>query len=645
MKLNSPFLGVVLSAWLFSCTGNNNSGSKQSGSEIAINNQLEKLLADTLPVKKRQHAEKAIQLSRLGGNTTLLYKSILYKMDYVISGSDPDSVPIYLDRLLEMAPKTEKPNAFTAYILRRKAERSYELKHYQESFAFYNESKELLEKEHDSQGIGYNLLKMAHIQQIFNDYSGSEETLTEALVFLEKSKDADYLREANNMLGIAYMGLKDYNQAIKYYNLAKKITDNPISQKIIENNIALCYLEEKKYDQAIPMFKTLYAVDIVKKDTLTLAKVADNLGVSEFRKDGISGRELMEEALAIRTRQADKKGMVYSYLNLADFHARKNPALTADYAQKAHKMATEIGAMDHRLQALQLLATYGAKRYNQEYFRLNDSVDDFRQRFKNHFAKMRFDTEKERRKSLEDKITAEASRAKERIRNLIIGFILIGFIVSIIVMYFMDKKKHKREKQQQKQEDEYRTEIRIAKKLHDELANDVFNTMTFAEIRDLATPGNKEILLDNLDKIYAQTRNISKENNNIDTGEKYLGNLKEMLSGYGSDTINIILKEIESIDWVEIESSKKIVVHRVLQELLVNMKKHSRASLVLISFKKIDKKIQINYSDNGVGMGTDEHLRKNGLQNVENRIQSINGTITFDPTPEKGLKVNFAFNC
>jgi len=640
MKLNSPFLCLVLSVLLFSCTGNNSSSNKESSSETAINNELNKLLADTLPADKREDVEK--QLSRQSSNATLPYKSVLHKMDSVIAVSDPDSIPVYWDRFLKMAPMTEKQYAFTAYILRRKAEHAYALKHYQQSFTFYNQSKEVFEKEHDSLKIGYNLVKMAQIQQIFNDYSGSEETLTDALVFLEKSKEAnEYIREAINMLGIAYTGLKDYNQAIKYYSQAKKITDHPISQKIIENNIALCYLEEKKYDQAIAMFKTLYATDIVKKDTLTLAKVADNLGISKFRKDGSSGRELMEEALEIRTGQADKKGMVYSYLNLADFYASKNPALTADYAQKAHAMATEIGAIDRRLQALQLLATYGDKRYNQEYFRLNDSVDDFRQRIKNHFAKMRFDTEKERRKSL----AKEVSQAKERIRNLIIGFILVGLIISIIVVYFMDRKKHKREKQQQKQEDEYRTEIRIAKKLHDELANDVFNTMTFAEIRDLATPGNKEILLDNLDKIYAQTRNISKENNNIDTGERYLDNLKEMLSGYGSDAINIIIKEIEGIDWLEIESSKKIVVHRVLQELLVNMKKHSKASVVLISFKKVDKKIQINYSDNGVGMGTDEHLRKNGLQNVENRIQSINGTITFDPTPEKGLKVNFAFNC
>jgi hypothetical protein len=35
------------------------------------------------------------------------------------------------------------------------------------------------------------------------------------------------------------------------------------------------------------------------------------------------------------------------------------------------------------------------------------------------------------------------------------------------------------------------TEIRISKKLHDELANDVFQAMAFAETQDLSTSQNK----------------------------------------------------------------------------------------------------------------------------------------------------------
>jgi hypothetical protein len=50
-----------------------------------------------------------------------------------------------------------------------------------------------------------------------------------------------------------------------------------------------------------------------------------------------------------------------------------------------------------------------------------------------------------------------------------------------------------------------------SKKLHDELANDVYQTMAFVEMQDLSYSYNKETLLDNLDTIYSRTRNISKE--------------------------------------------------------------------------------------------------------------------------------------
>jgi len=36
-------------------------------------------------------------------------------------------------------------------------------------------------------------------------------------------------------------------------------------------------------------------------------------------------------------------------------------------------------------------------------------------------------------------------------------------------------------------------------------------------------------------------------------------------------------------------------------------------------------------------------ILKNGLQNVENRIKTINGTITFEPKTGKGLKILIAF--
>ena len=80
----------------------------------------------------------------------------------------------------------------------------------------------------------------------------------------------------------------------------------------------------------------------------------------------------------------------------------------------------------------------------------------------------------------------------------------------------------------------------------------------------------------------------------------------------------------------------------MLQELLIKMKKHSQSSLVVIGFESKNKHYEINYSDNGVGINKTAKF-KNGLQNAENRIKTINGTFTFEKKLKKGFKAKIVF--
>ncbi|KQX02319.1 ATP-binding protein [Flavobacterium sp. Root420] len=63
----------------------------------------------------------------------------------------------------------------------------------------------------------------------------------------------------------------------------------------------------------------------------------------------------------------------------------------------------------------------------------------------------------------------------------------------------------------------------------------------------------------------------------------------------------------------------------------------------MINFKKTDKSVIINYTDNGKGIDVHNIIFKNGLHNVESRILSIKGEIDIDTAPEKGFKVFIKF--
>jgi signal transduction histidine kinase len=62
-----------------------------------------------------------------------------------------------------------------------------------------------------------------------------------------------------------------------------------------------------------------------------------------------------------------------------------------------------------------------------------------------------------------------------------------------------------------------------------------------------------------------------------------------------------------------------------------------------LSFKSYDNTIYVEYSDNGKGTTIEKLNSKNGLQNVENRILAIKGTITFDTKSGKGFKSSILF--
>src|SRR5690606_36542140 len=164
----------------------------------------------------------------------------------------------------------------------------------------------------------------------------------------------------------------------------------------------------------------------------------------------------------------------------------------------------------------------------------------------------------------------------------------------------------------------YDTEVRISNRLHDELANDLHQAMVFTESRDLTDIGNRNKLLDALDSLYRQARSISREHAEVNV-EDFSERLRDLLSTYISSNQSVIPIGIDAVNWDALDNLKKVVFYRVVQELLVNMKKHSGASRAVFRFSSDGRRITLAYSDDGIGL-RDDNLRKNGMAFMENRI-------------------------
>ncbi|QIH38204.1 ATP-binding protein [Flavobacterium sp. Sr18] len=563
--------------------------------------------------------------------------------------------PVYIAVLIVLTflqscnkkPKDSTPKKFDRVEINKFLELGYkhhESLKYDSSYYYFNKAKFVAEIKKDTSVIIHSLGWMAQIQNNLGDYSGSETTAIEALHLLEKTDKYPY-GETNIYitLGNTYLQTYDNDNAIFYFNKAINSKTDENIKSGIKNNIAMAYTEKGNYKKAI---KILIPLLLNKKEINspeTLARINDNLGHAYDKTANPKALYHLNLSLNIREKIKEYHGISSSYINLSQYYNKKNKNLSLYYAKLGYLSAVKRKNILDRMICLELLIQNSSgdelKKHSLAFIHINDSINKVRQKAKNQFAKIKYDFTKEKDENLKLKAQKELESEKQKKKNILLYAIVAIITVVSIMITNLILIKNRREKIKVS----YNTEIRIAKKLHDELANDVYHTMAFAETQDLSDIHNKEILISNLDTIYSRTRNISRENDTMETGRLFMSNLKEMMSGFNTAYVNVISNGIETINWKTLEQNKKIIVYRVLQEILVNMKKHSQASLVVLTFKKNKNKLQIDYTDNGIGATFEQLNSKNGLQNVENRIKSIKGTITFDSKSNKGFRIHIVF--
>ena len=474
---------------------------------------------------------------------------------------------------------------------------------------------------------------MAIAQSRMQDYTGSQESATEALRHLNKEKDLQYLSSAHNIIAIAYRNRGFYKDALKEYKNALRYASNLQDSLSYQNNIGLVYRDLKNYEEAISIFEESYS-KVSEDDYKSRARYLNNLEFSKWLanndKEVSSG---LLKALEWRKSSNDHTGIVSSYENLAKFYEETNKNLALKYSEKWLNTGKENNNLQAQIDALkQLLKITPDEDYISDYIQLSDSLKKINLQAKNIFAKIKFDEERKQQQisGLEASAAVQAlENQKIKTRNYILIFIVIlAIALAIFIVYYL-REKHKKEKILET----HKTETRISKKIHDELANDVYNVMSSLEA--IAPPAT----MDRIEHIYNRTRNISRENNEINTGEGWLAQLVSSLSSNCPRDARLILSGEKTIAWNDIIPEKKLVIYRVLQEIMVNMNKHSQASLVAIIFSSDKNLLKIQYSDNGIGVKKESLTSGNGVQNMENRIFSINGKLKFETEQDKGLKI------
>lgn len=506
------------------------------------------------------------------------------------------------------------------------------------AFKYFNRAKDLFLQQNNLPNVGNSLVNMAIIQCKSGDYYGGQETALSAIQYIDKKNRNDSLDLSSNYnnLGIISQYLKEYEKAILFHDNAAKFSTDTQYKLAQINNKAVSYSSLKEYDSAISILKNALLSSDLKKYPLTYYRIYDNLAYNKFLKDSLYNAEPeLNKAFEIRIKENDLLGQIASLSHLSDFLKTKNPQESLLKAKKMLEISSSTNMAEEELQALQKIILLEkpekVKPYFEKYQYISDSLVSARNKSKSQFALERYDAEK---------LKTENIQKENRILIQNIG------IASLAVLLFSSITGgaiwYKRRKKRLQQENELKikeNELKLSKKVHDVVANGIYQVMTKIENQENF---DKDKALDELEFVYEKSRDISYEKEESDDTAAFAEKIFTLIDSFKSDHIKPFLTGNGQNIWDGMNETTQDEIFQIIRELLVNMKKHSQASLVVFKFEKNNNLIHIQYKDNGIGI-PGEIIQGNGLKNTVSRIERIKGTIIFDNKTEKGLKINISF--
>jgi len=508
------------------------------------------------------------------------------------------------------------------------------------TFFYFNAAKQVFLEKGDSLQVAKCLINMALTQQEKGDYFGSQETALQAVPFLDENKPEHhaFLSMNFNALGLATDDLRDYPKAILFYELAIKYSDDPQNTLIYRNNLALSYLSDEKYEEAREIYDDI--IDETHKNPIEHARVLSNLARVKWKQDrNYPAIYEFQKALKMREKEKDLRGQNSSLVFLTEYYENRKPDSALFYAKKRYDIAKKIASSNDEILALKKLIKLSpsdsAKSYFEIYNNLNDSIQQARLAATNQFTLIRYEVEKNKADNLtlqKDNAEKAYNIVKQRIWTFCVSLLCVTVIVGGTLWY----KRRKERMQFEAQNRIKANQLTISRKIHDVVANGLYRVMTEIENREDI---DRDGILDRLEMMYEKSRDISYETEiTPDAEPDWQKQVAELLKSFVTENRKVIIAGNDAEQWEGVTAHIKHEVHHVLQELMVNMRKHSQATDVVIRFDWSPGVLRIFYSDNGVGM-PESQVKGNGLTSTGNRISNLDGKITFVNNAGKGLKV------
>lgn len=555
---------------------------------------------------------------------------------------------------------------------------TYEISQKDSAYYYYHQAEKLYRLLDNKNLTGKMLFKKAFVMFYEGNYIESEILVSKSLQFLKTTEDKKQLFASYNLMGANFGKLEEFDNAIKYYMLAKVVLNDLIhsnsgydknnNYKIsVIVNLAEVYRKTAQYEKAIQELRSVLNPNLKKEWPAYYATIIGNLGYTKMKSGDISGVEkFLKEALDISQKSGNEASLVYKLNNLGEYYAVvRDTVQSIAYLKKSLQLAEKLQSSDDIKINLKLLSKIDYRNdsfYNKRYIAISDSLTKVQRNNRNKYARIEYETS-----TVED----ENKLLSAKNLYLIIGSFLIIIISGGVLTYRYIKNKKRElahQKQHQKAEEEifellkdYQTKFnviklreqnRISRELHDSVLNKLYGTrlqLGILNSSDALEVKEKRLgYVDLLQEIELEIRNISHDlhTDDIEVHLEYIHLLKDLIQGKNElAKTHFTFSDTTELDWNTIDGLVKIAIFRIVQEALLNVIKYAEADDCTVTLTEIENnKLQLLIEDNGKGF---ESITKEndgiGLKNIQERARLAQAELTVTSKLGEGTKIEVVF--
>jgi two-component system, NarL family, sensor kinase len=509
-----------------------------------------------------------------------------------------------------------------------------------ESINYFQRSSKYFVEAKDSLMTAHNYMSMSLLyHNDFQDYERGLKYALDALDLLAKIKrNEQALWKATNAAAINYDDSGELDKALEYHfknlNNVGNDTDNLATTN---NNIGNTYRKKKMFAKAESYF--LKAFEIHNKqhggygNDYDLATVYNNLsGVNWDLGRPEKAKMYRDSAIhySIRSKKIEKLMDAY-------YEAYLTSEKNKDYKDAAMFLKYYTDVKDSSMTAERAKIVYDLE--------------------------VQYESEKK-----QQQIALLESKGKvkdlELQRSRAIIFIIIGgviFLSGLIYLFYKRSRDKQRLSQAREREESQRLRFaavleaeenersRVAKDLHDGIGQLLSTAkLTLSAMDEPSSTESSKMLNNSMQILDEATREVRTISHNL-----MPATLTQI--GLGAALHDLFMKINESnllrvnlsVTGLEerLPLSTEIAIYRVVQEIINNMIKHSKADTITVKIVRNQSSMYLSISDNGVGFEKDLIAKSTGLgwKNIFSRISMLNGEIEVDTKPGSGTNVNIQF--